>query len=143
MANVQLKMPDDFLLSLSKLEGKTDGILSKVLKSGSRIVESKVRNNLSLAIGKGTKIPSRSTGELERALGISPPLQDRNGNWHIKVGFSEQRSDGTSNAMIANMIEYGKHNQPAKPFLKPAKSQSRKACIEAMKSRLQQEIDGI
>ncbi|GAX48485.1 HK97-gp10 family putative phage morphogenesis protein [Pseudolactococcus reticulitermitis] len=143
MANVQLKMPDDFLLSLSKLEGKTDEILAKVLESGSRIVESKVRNNLSLVIGKGTKMPSHSTGELERALGISKPLQDRNGDWHIKVGFSEPRSDGTSNALIANTIEYGKHNQPAKPFLKPAKSQSRKACIEAMKSRLQQEVDDI
>ncbi|GFH40233.1 HK97 gp10 family phage protein [Pseudolactococcus insecticola] len=143
MANVQMKLPDDFLLALSKLEGRTDEILSKALESGSQVVESKVRGNLSAVIGTGTKVSSRSTGELERALGVSKPLQDRNGDWNIKVGFSEPRSDGKSNAMIANIIEYGRHGQPAKPFLKPAKSQSRKACLEAMKTRLQQEVDSI
>jgi HK97 gp10 family phage protein len=143
MAKVQMKMPEDFLRAVSKLESRTDEVLPRVLETGSQVVEEKVRSNMSAVIGTGTKVSSRSTGELERALGVSKPLQDRNGDWNIKVGFSEPRSDGKSNAMIANIIEYGRHGQPAKPFLKPAKSQSRKACIEVMKTKLQQEVDSI
>ena len=75
----------------------------------------------------------RSTGELERSIGLSPVKLDRNGNYNIKIGFSEPRSDGGSNAKLANIIEYGKHGQPAKPFLKPAKSTTKSACIEKMK----------
>lgn len=58
-------------------------------------------------------------GELERSLGLTPPLVDRDGNHNIKVGFAEPRSDGGSNAMLANIIEYGKNGQPAKPFSNP------------------------
>jgi hypothetical protein len=76
-------------------------------------------------------------------LGISPALQDRDGNHNIKVGFSETRRDGSSNAKIANIIEYGKSGQPAKPFLKPAKSTSRKPCIEVMKAKLDEEVNRI
>ena len=61
----------------------------------------------------------------------------------MKIGFAEPRSDGGSNAKIANILEYGRHGQPAKPFLKPARTQSRNACIETMKAKLQEEVDGI
>ena len=61
----------------------------------------------------------------------------------LKVGFAEPRSDGDSNAKIATVLEYGKSGQPAKPFLKPAKSASRKACIDAMKAKLESEVNGI
>ena len=62
---------------------------------------------------------------------------------NIKIGFTEPRKDGESKAKIANIIEYGKSGQPPRPFLKPAKSASRKACIEAMKTRLEQELGRI
>ena len=61
----------------------------------------------------------------------------------MKVGFSEPRSDGESNAKIATILEYGKSGQPARPFLKPAKSSSKNACIEAMKAKLESEVNGI
>ena len=92
-------------------------------------------------IGSGTKYDSRSTGELERSLGLTPPLVDRDGNHNIKVGFAEPRSDGGSNAMLANIIEYGKSGQPAKPFLKPAQTSSRKACTSAMIRKLEEEVE--
>lgn len=141
MARMEMKMPEDFLLKVSRLNEKTDEILPKVLEAGGQVVLSRVKSNLSAVVGKGTKIPSRSTGELESALGLSPAKPKRNGSgWDIKVGFAEPRSDGDSNAKIANILEYGKHGQPPKPFLKPAKTQSRKACIETMKSKLDEEV---
>lgn len=140
MAKIDVKMPEDFLLKLSRLGNKTDEICEKALEAGGEVVLSKVKENLTSVIGSGTKYDSRSTGELEQSLGLSPVKQDRDGNHNIKIGFSEPRSDGGSNAKIANIIEYGKHGQPAKPFLKPARSSSRKACVSAMQQTLEQEV---
>lgn len=134
-------MPEDFLLKVSRLNEKTDEILPRVLEAGGQVVLERVKSNLSAVVGKGTKIPSRSTGELESALGLSPAKPKRDGSgWNIKVGFAEPRPGGGSNAKIANILEYGKHGQPPKPFLKPAKTQSRKACVETMKSKLDEEV---
>ncbi|MFA9398837.1 MAG: HK97 gp10 family phage protein [Clostridiaceae bacterium] len=141
MATASYKMPEDFLLKIATLADKTDEIIPKVLEEGGEVVKDKVKANLQAVIGKDTKYDSRSTGELINALGVSPAGIDKNGNYDVKVGFDEPRRDGESNAKIANIIEYGKSGQPAKPFLKSAKSSSRKACIEAMKTKLDEEIN--
>ena len=133
-------MPDDFLEKLSKLGAKTDEISERVLEAGGEVVLAKIRSNLSSVVGKDTKVESRSTGELERSLGMTKARVDRQGNHNIKIGFAEPRSDGGSNAKIANILEYGRHGQPAKPFLKPAKSSSKSACEAAMKQKLEEEI---
>lgn len=130
-------------MKVSRLADQTDVIIPKVLEAGGEVVLSKVKSNLSSVVGSDTKEKSRSTGELERSLGLSPAKQNRDGNWDVKIGFAEPRSDGDSNAKIANILEYGKSGQQPKPFLKPAKSQSKSACIERMKSKLQEEVDGI
>lgn len=130
-------------MKVSRLADKTDTILPKVLEAGGKVVESKVRSNLASVIGKDTKNPSRSTGQLLSALGTSPAKQDRNGNFNVKVGFSEPRRNGDSNAKIASVLEYGRSGQRAKPFLKPAKSASKSAAIEAMKEKLEAEVKGL
>ena len=140
MAKVDIKMPDEFLEKLSKLGTQTDEISERVLEAGGEVVLAKIRSNLSSVVGRDTKAESRSTGELERSLGMSKARVDRNGNHNIKIGFAEPRSDGDSNAKIANILEYGRHGQPAKPFLKPAKSSSKSACEAAMKQKLEEEI---
>lgn len=140
MARAEVQMPEELLTRLSQLGKKSDEIAEKMLEAGGEVVLARVKSNLAGVIGKGTKYPSESTGELERSLGLSPVKLSRDGNHNIKVGFSEPRSDGGSNAQIANIIEYGKHGQPAKPFLKPAKSASKAACIEAMKRTFEQEV---
>lgn len=141
MARASFKMPDHFLIKVSTLADKTDEIIPKVLKEGGEVVSAKVKSNLQAVIGKETKYNSRSTGELIDALGVTPAGVDRNGNYDVKVGFDEPRKDGESNAKIANILEYGKSGQPPKPFLKPAKTASRNACIEAMKRKLDEEIN--
>ena len=143
MAKVEAKLPEEFLQKLSRLGDRTDEISGRVLEAGGEVVLSKVKSNLSSVVGQGTVYEPRSTGELERSIGLSPVKLDRNGNYNIKIGFSEPRSDGGSNAKIANIIEYGKHGQPAKPFLKPAKSATKSACIEKMKQKFQEEVDKI
>lgn len=138
-----MHLPEDFLEKLSKLGDKTDSICQEVLKVGGEVVRKKVQSNLSAAVGKDIQSSPRSTGELEKSLGVSAPLMDRDGNYNVKVGFAEPRSDGDSNAKIANILEYGRHGQPAKPFLAPAKRSSKKSCEEAMKEKFRQEVDKI
>jgi HK97 gp10 family phage protein len=142
MAKLEIKMPDEFLVRLSRLHDKTDDILPRVLESGGEEVLAKARSNLRAAIGKGTKGKSRSTGELARSLGLSGARQKHDGSgWDIKVGFAEPRTGGESNAKIANILEHGRHGQPARPFLKPARTASRAKAIEAMKARLESEVE--
>lgn len=143
MAKISIKMPEDFLLKVSRLNEKTDEIIPKVLEAGGKVLVKKVKDNLESVIGKGTKVRSRSTGELVKALGQSPALIDRNGNYNIKVGFSEPRSDGDSNAKIANILEYGKKGQAPRPFLKPAKTSGKKLCMETMKAKLEEELKNL
>lgn len=143
MAKVNIKMPEEFLMKISRLGSKTDEIVPRVLEAGGEIVLDKMESNLSSVIGKDTKLPSRSTGELVSALGVSPALVDRRGNHNVKVGFNEPRKDGVSNAKLANIIEYGKSGQPAKPFLKPARRTSRQPCMDAMIKKLEEEVESI
>jgi hypothetical protein len=115
-----------------------------VLEAGGEVMQAKVKSNLQAGVGKGTKYDSRSTGEFADALGVSGARMDRDGNYNVKVGFAEpRRGNGESNAKIANIIEYGKHGQPAKPFLYLSKSSAKIACISAMKNKLEEEIDNI
>lgn len=141
MAKADIKMPDDFLEQMQRLGAEEDRIAESVLEAGAAVVADKVRSNLSGAIGRNTKIESRSTGQLLSALGVSPVKVNKDGDHDCKIGFREPRRDGRSNAMVANILEYGRHGQPAKPFMKPAKTATKNACIEAMKQKLEEEVN--
>ena len=134
MAKCICKMPEDLLKKLSRLGNKMDSITEEVLQVGGEVVLDKVKSNLEGVLS------GESTGELVSSLGLSKVLVGKDGNANIKVVFAEPRSDGKSNAMIANIIEYGKAGQPAKPFLLFFKTSSKKPCIDAMTKKLEEEI---
>jgi len=134
MAKCTAKLPEELLKKLSRVGSSMDAIANSALKAGGEVVLKKTKSNLQ------SMVKGPSTGQLVNALGLSPVLLDRNGNYNIKVGFDEYRADGSSNAMVANIIEYGKHGQPAKPFLKNAKISSKKECEETMARKIEEEI---
>ena len=136
-----MKMPEGFLLKLSRLGEKSDEIISKVLGAGGEIALEKVRSNLASVIGADTKHKSRSTGELADALGLSPVKLSRDGTFNIKIGFAEPRSGGGVNALVAAILEYGKQGQPAKPFLRPARTAARKFVIAEMVKVYEEEFE--
>ena len=140
MAKLTIKMPTDLMDQLAKAAEKTDSAIPKALEAGGKVVFEKMQANLRSSIGRGTKYKSRSTGKLLAALGVSPVKVNDGGNYDVKVGFAEGRGI-VSNAMLANLLEYGKHGQSPKPFLKQTKSSSRNPCIEAMQSVLKEELD--
>lgn len=147
MARCTVKLPEAFLLKCSRLAEKTDTIIEKTLEAGGEVVLAKVRSNLQSVI----KPDGESTGELLDSLGMTTVKISNKGVHNLKIGFNEPRRHQyaakgkrsyytITNAMIANVIEHGKHNQPARPFLKPARSSSRKECIRVMEATLEEEI---
>jgi hypothetical protein len=138
MAKVQIEMPTDFMATLENLGARTDEVMKEVLEAGGEVVKSVVAANLSASLGKGPY--SRPTGKLASALGVAPPRVNSDGDFDTHVGFAENRSDGEVNAKLANILEYGKHNQPARPFIKRAKASAKNACIAAMKSAYEQAV---
>ena len=139
MAKLTIKMPTDLMDQLAKAAEKTDSAIPKALEAGGKVVFEKMQANLRSAIGRGTKYKSRSTGKLLAALGVSPVKVNDGGNYDVKVGFAEGRGN-VSNAMLANLLEYGKQGQPPKPFLKQTKTSSQKPCIAAMQTVLKEEL---
>ena len=143
IAKATMKMPDDFLERVSKLGDKTDEIVPRVLETGGEVMLAQVKSNLQSVVGSGTKYPSRTTGQLASALGVSGARINRSGDHDVKIGFAESRRDGRSNAKLANILEHGKHGQPPKPFLRPARAAAKGATIAAMVRKLDEEIEKI
>lgn len=134
MAKCSAKLPEELLKKLSRIGSNMDAIADSALKAGGEVVLKNTKSNLE------NMVKGPSTGQLVNALGLSPVLLDRNGNYNIIVGFDEYRADGSANAMVANIIEYGKHGQPARPFLKNAKTKSKKECETVMAQKIEEEI---
>ena len=147
MAKAYVQLPEEYLQKLSKLGNKTDEICEKMLKAGGEVVLSKVKSNLSSVVGSGTKYKSRSIYRHIHSFCIVFAIflifKSCRLTFLVKVGFAETRRDGTSNAKLANIIEYGKSGQVAKPFMKPAKASSKAKCIEVMKSTFDKEVNNI
>lgn len=152
VSKCSIRFPEKFLLKVSKLGDRTDEIVKEALKVGGDIMYKSVKSHLQTVVGKDLKQKKRSTGELLNSLGISPDDIDDKGIHNLKVGFNEPRRNQyeakgersyytITNAMIANVIEFGKSGQNPKPFLKPAKNKSRKACVQAMEKTIESEIN--
>ncbi|MDO5747975.1 MAG: HK97 gp10 family phage protein [Actinomycetaceae bacterium] len=143
MARVDVRLPNSFIDALGKVGNVVENNAEQVLGAGASVVEPRLRANLNAAIGRGTKTPSRSTGQLISALGTTRVRVNSRGVYNVKVGFAENRSDGRSNALIANVLEHGRSNQAARPFLAPTRSQTRRGAQEAMKTALTAAIERV
>ena len=141
MAKCDMKMPEDFLLKISKLGSNFDSVADTVLQAGGEVVLKKARASfLRYRQRDKVQIPHHGrTGRRTRSFSLQ--AEPGRETMTSKVGFAEPRSDGGSNAKLANILEYGKHGQPAKPFLKPAKTASRQECIDAMTKALDEEVE--
>lgn len=143
MATITIKLPDEFMNQLSEFDSRLEDIFTKSLEDGAEIAEKQAKANLKAVIGSGTKFPSESTGELLGALGTSPVKRSSLGGFDIRVGFAEPRKDGGSNEMVANIIEYGKKGQAAKPFMKPAEDATKSKVKAKMEETFKAEAEKI
>jgi HK97 gp10 family phage protein len=136
IAKLTVALPTNFEERLSQLGDRTDEIAERVLKTGGEVVLNQVKSNLNSVLS------GKSTGELAGSLGMSPVKVNRKGDYDLKIGFAEPRKGtGKSNAKIANILEYGSSRQKPRPFMKPAKSQSKNAAISAMERKFNDEVN--
>lgn len=141
MANVKFNLPDEMLEKMAKLGSNYDSIIKAVLKEGAKQLYDTEKSNLKDSIGRDTKQDSKSKGDLLKSIRITRPFLDKNSNWGIKVGCEGLDSKGVSNALKASVLEHGKSDQKARPWLKPSGLKSKKACIEKMKQTFEAEVD--
>lgn len=148
MARREVKMPDEIYKAIEKLSQDREEILTSTLKAGGEVVLNAVRSNLNRAIRNSS---NRSTGELKGSLGMSPVKLSSRGIYNVKIGFAEPRRKQyaakkkrsyytITNALIANVLEYGKTGQAPRPFIRPARVTSEKAAISAMKAKFDEEV---
>ena len=137
------KLPENLMKKIDRLGKETDHICEKALTEGGKVMEKSVASHLSQVVGKDTVVESRSTGELQAALGVSPVRVDKNGNYDVKIGFREPRSQQSKakGKRSYSQITYGRKGQVPKPFLAPAKKAAKKDTTAKMESVLREEID--
>ena len=150
--SVVIRFDDDFSKKLAALGNRTDEILGKAMTAGAEAALPIARAELQGAISGDTKGSSRSTGELVDSLGISPVMVDNKGVTNVKIGFSEPRRHQyaakkkrsyytVTNAMIANVLEYGKSGQPPRPWLKRAKTKAAKVFRAKAQEIIDKEVE--
>lgn len=127
MATIRFKVGDEYAQKLSRIEKYADEIAKKAIAEGAGVIADKVRSNMNAVLS------GKSSGDMQNSMGISPPKQDKDGNWNVKIGFDGYDRKGTSNALKATVIEYGKKSQPAKPFVKPAVTSTRSSALQKMR----------
>ncbi len=138
-----MKLPEETLLKLSRLGKNIDRISAAMLEEGAAVLQEQAEKNLSEVVGSGTKYKSRSTGGLQQLVKLSKVYKISNGDSHIKVGvwgYYYPNGKETPAPLVANVLEHGRSDMAAKPWLKPAISKARKACIAAMQKRFDNEV---
>lgn len=124
---------------LERLGTEYDAIVQDMLADGIEPLQKQIESNLKEVIGRETKSKSRSKGNLIKAVKVTKAYQIANGDWHIKVGIygydkydENGKPTGVPNALKAMVLEHGRSNMAAKPWLKPAISTTKKQCVQAM-----------
>ena len=93
MAEVTVKLPNEFLRKLTKLGKQTDAVCEKMLEAGAEVVEAKIRDNLRAVIGRDTQGPSRSSGVSTRYSSGAVPV-----NTPVSTGIPMSSASAFSSA---------------------------------------------
>lgn len=135
MAKFEVILPTEFMDKISRLEKNLPKILDEAIEEGAtKACDNVIRPSLENAVRNSSK---RSTGELVNSLGVSPVKVRTDGFRNAKIGFNEPRLHQPktkkprsykvqTNAMIANVLEYGRQGQTARPWLRNSKKKAQK-----------------
>lgn len=160
MAKITFKGLEEYTAKLNRLEALSrDKIIGAAVYDGARIVADEVRAQLQAVPtdeghykGEGQKKIGPSAADKQaimQGMGIAP-LQYDDGFENVKVGFdgyddrpTERYPRGHPIPMLARAVQSGTSWMHPNPFVKTAVRRARKPAVEAMKKRVEQEIDQI
>jgi hypothetical protein len=151
MPKMQIQLPDGFEETLASIESDAHEILEESCTAGGKVALEAVRSQLNAVLS-----PEHKNGELAQALGLTKPLTDAYGDINVHIGFREPRREQNgsmttrkgkrrsyqtrTNAMIANVLEHGRTNQQARPFLAPARRKCKTAVEDAIQKKFDEEV---
>ena len=150
MAKFEVVMPTELMNKLNRLEKNLGSILDEAIEEGAeKACDDVVKPSLENAV-KNTS--GRSTGELVSSLGVSPVRTRADGFRNAKIGFNEPRLHQPktkrprsykvqTNAMIANVLEYGRQGQQARPWLRPVKKKAGEVFKDTAVKVFDQKVD--
>lgn len=139
MAQSKAVLPTEVIKQLETLEREADSIIDKMLDAGVQAVRPDVETKLKSAI-----TGEYATGELEKSIvvkrkkyknGDAAKVICFRGNSRVqraKNGRIYKRKTPARLNEIAAVLEYGKSDQPPRPFLRPAFIEKNEAIVQAM-----------
>jgi HK97 gp10 family phage protein len=134
MAGVRVFAGEEFALKLSKAASRADEISKKAIYAGSRIIADQIKSNLEGVVSE------EATGELAASFGITPILEDKNGNLNAHLGFDGYDKKGVPNQLKARALESGTSRQSKKPFIRPALNAARSKAKNEMAKVMEEEL---
>lgn len=126
MANVSVSGLDELFDDLSSVMELPDEIALEMLTAEAEVI---AEAQAAEAVAMGVFDSGTTAGSITHGKKIT----QRDGERCIYVYPNGTRRDGNSRriAEVAHINEYGKHNQPARPFIKTANEKSGDAAVDA------------
>lgn len=158
MAKFQsLKLGEEYLLKLSRLEQNADSIIKQAVYQGAKVVGDAIKGEAEALpvepfrkLGPGEAFTGVTPEEKEaivQGFGLSDMEQDRSG-WNTKAGFAgyvtrqktKKYPKGTPVPMLVRSIESGSSVRRKIPFVRRAVKASQPQAVRAMGDTVEQEI---
>lgn len=159
MATITFKNGDEYIAKINKLSREfRETVAGPAIYEGAGMVTDAIKtrlNGVQTDEGWGSSASPKSGPKkieltsVSNSLGIAS-LKDDGGFINVKIGFdgyspvkTTQWPMGQPNQMLARSIERGTYFMQPNPFVKPAYSATRKKALEAMRKKVDEEIQKI
>lgn len=124
MADFGINGLDDLMLSLSEAAELPDDVAEEMLTEEAKIVEdAQIYTGMKMGVHRtGVTLSSIKHGRMQR----------RNDGGRVMYVYPQGTNEqGNRNAEVAFINEFGKHGQPARPFIKTANEEAADSAVEA------------
>lgn len=141
MATAKFTGMEEYEALLNRSAEAFEEVATAALRAGGAVAATSVSNKLQSVLSE------KATGEIVRALGITPVLQSRSFDYNVHVGFDGYQTTNTQRVafqLLGRVLESGtKKGREAKPFVKPALRESRTKIMEAMREAAEETLKKI
>ena len=125
MANIKISGLEDFEKRLLNLESKAEAAVPSMLKAGAEVLVKAEQDEMKA-------LDLVDTGDMMKS--VKPTKQKKKGSAsYIEVYPQGKDRKGVSNATKAFVAQYGKSNNPARPWLTAARAKSEADINDAMR----------
>ena len=123
MAKLSVNGLDDLILSLEEIAAIPDDVAAAMLEAEAQVVEE-------AQIAQGMTMGVYDTGQTLRSIRRGKMKKARDGSRVVYVTPQGVNERGERNAAVAFINEYGKRDQPARPFIATANEAAATPAVE-------------